>query len=254
MTQKFKTDLTSLVKTLQASSRHYIRCITPNSTKSSALFTEEKVLHQLRCTGIMETIKLRKAGFANRMSPAFSFSFSFAFSFSFLFLSFSFSFIHVPSFFRSSFLFLFFSFFVCFFSFFSQFFVFFFHFLSLSISRLSPFFPLICLKVCPLKHGKMFHSLSLILSISFLFSFFVFILSVCLKVYLLKHVKVFHSLSFSFFFLYLSSQFFLSFFLFVLGSNLSEGMPFETWANVFDLLFKDYVCRENIEEYLVSVC
>lgn len=66
--QKFKLDLTSLVVTLTSCERHYIRCITPNQRKEPLSFEDTKVMHQLRCTGIMETIKVRKAGFPIRMT------------------------------------------------------------------------------------------------------------------------------------------------------------------------------------------
>eukprot|EP01127_Copromyxa_protea_P011781 TRINITY_DN2988_c1_g2_i2.p1 TRINITY_DN2988_c1_g2~~TRINITY_DN2988_c1_g2_i2.p1 ORF type:complete len:1408 (-),score=379.26 TRINITY_DN2988_c1_g2_i2:372-4037(-) len=62
----FKRALTELVTTLSSSHRHYIRCIKPNDTKEANAFDHEKVLHQLRCTGIIATITLRKAGFPAR--------------------------------------------------------------------------------------------------------------------------------------------------------------------------------------------
>lgn len=37
-------------------------------------------------------------------------------------------------------------------------------------------------------------------------------------------------------------------------AGFPNRMPFETWAHVYELLFKEYVCRENIEEYLAAVC
>eukprot|EP01125_Pyxidicula_operculata_P000059 TRINITY_DN1008_c0_g1_i1.p1 TRINITY_DN1008_c0_g1~~TRINITY_DN1008_c0_g1_i1.p1 ORF type:complete len:1521 (-),score=561.84 TRINITY_DN1008_c0_g1_i1:153-4715(-) len=67
VTMKFKDDLTKLVTTLASSERHYVRCIKPNDEKSPTGFTSEKVMSQLACNGVFETITLRKAGFSNRM-------------------------------------------------------------------------------------------------------------------------------------------------------------------------------------------
>ncbi|KAJ3026859.1 UNVERIFIED_CONTAM: cytochrome c oxidase subunit 1, partial [Siphonaria sp. JEL0065] len=63
----FKNQLNSLVMTLGATSTHYVRCIKPNSTMEAFTFDEPKVLCQLRYSGMMETIKIRKAGFPARV-------------------------------------------------------------------------------------------------------------------------------------------------------------------------------------------
>jgi len=67
-TEKFRHDLGKLVATLNASSPHYIRCIKPNELKKPKLFDSPKCMGQLACNGVLETVKLRKAGFSNRMS------------------------------------------------------------------------------------------------------------------------------------------------------------------------------------------
>eukprot|EP01125_Pyxidicula_operculata_P011700 TRINITY_DN3832_c0_g1_i1.p1 TRINITY_DN3832_c0_g1~~TRINITY_DN3832_c0_g1_i1.p1 ORF type:complete len:1249 (+),score=331.87 TRINITY_DN3832_c0_g1_i1:36-3782(+) len=65
--RKFQTDLQQLVNVLARTSRHYVRCIKPNDKSTSENFIGQKVVHQLRSNGILETVKLRKSGFNRRM-------------------------------------------------------------------------------------------------------------------------------------------------------------------------------------------
>eukprot|EP00736_Rhodelphis_marinus_P000589 Rmarinus@m.11800 len=64
---QFKEQLTSLVANLNATERSFVRCIKPNDEKVSELFIEDKVADQLRCSSVMETIRVRRAGFAVRI-------------------------------------------------------------------------------------------------------------------------------------------------------------------------------------------
>ena len=56
------------MKNLLAKSPHYIRCIKPNDRKLKTLFDDDLVRHQVRYLGLMENIRVRRAGFAFRMA------------------------------------------------------------------------------------------------------------------------------------------------------------------------------------------
>ncbi|ORY43349.1 hypothetical protein BCR33DRAFT_766571 [Rhizoclosmatium globosum] len=63
----FKNSLNSLVTTLGLTTTHYVRCIKPNSLMEAFAFEDSKVLGQLKYSGMLETIKIRKAGFPLRI-------------------------------------------------------------------------------------------------------------------------------------------------------------------------------------------
>ncbi|KAJ1918365.1 Myosin type-2 heavy chain 1 [Mycoemilia scoparia] len=64
---KFKHSLKHLMSTLAATDMHYIRCIKPNSSKEKWCFEPNMVLNQLRSCGVLETIRISKAGYPSRM-------------------------------------------------------------------------------------------------------------------------------------------------------------------------------------------
>jgi len=64
----FKESLDELVTLLEASNPHFIRCIKPNSEKKGDMFDSSLVLTQLRYTGLLETVRIRRAGFPLRLA------------------------------------------------------------------------------------------------------------------------------------------------------------------------------------------
>ncbi|MBN3318937.1 MYO10 protein, partial [Atractosteus spatula] len=58
--------LHSLMATLSASNPFFVRCIKPNMEKTPNKFNPEVVLNQLRYSGMLETVKIRRAGFPVR--------------------------------------------------------------------------------------------------------------------------------------------------------------------------------------------
>ncbi|XP_056245016.1 unconventional myosin-Ib isoform X4 [Seriola aureovittata] len=63
---QFKASVGTLMRNLQTKNPNYIRCIKPNDKKASHIFTESLVRHQLRYLGLMENVRVRRAGYAFR--------------------------------------------------------------------------------------------------------------------------------------------------------------------------------------------
>uniref|UniRef100_A0A671TSH9 Myosin X, like 1 n=1 Tax=Sparus aurata TaxID=8175 RepID=A0A671TSH9_SPAAU len=68
VSSQFRDSLHSLMATLSVSNPFFIRCIKPNMEKVSnpSVFSPEVVLNQLRYSGMLETVKIRRAGFPVR--------------------------------------------------------------------------------------------------------------------------------------------------------------------------------------------
>ncbi len=54
------------MKTLEACQPFFVRCIKPNEDKSPLTLTRELCIRQLRYSGMMETIRIRRAGYPIR--------------------------------------------------------------------------------------------------------------------------------------------------------------------------------------------
>uniref|UniRef100_A0A8B9UGL0 Myosin IG n=1 Tax=Anas zonorhyncha TaxID=75864 RepID=A0A8B9UGL0_9AVES len=62
----FKNSIVALVENLASKEPYYVRCIKPNDQKSPTLFDEERCRHQVAYLGLLENVRVRRAGFAYR--------------------------------------------------------------------------------------------------------------------------------------------------------------------------------------------
>ncbi|KAM4608358.1 unconventional myosin-Ib isoform 3-T4 [Polymixia lowei] len=65
---QFKASVGTLMRNLQTKNPNYIRCIKPNDKKAAHIFTESLVCHQVRYLGLMENVRVRRAGYAFRQA------------------------------------------------------------------------------------------------------------------------------------------------------------------------------------------
>ncbi|KAG7282684.1 hypothetical protein CRUP_017610, partial [Coryphaenoides rupestris] len=63
---QFKNSLTKLMDILMSKEPSYVRCIKPNDAKQPGRFDEVLVRHQVKYLGLMENLRVRRAGFAYR--------------------------------------------------------------------------------------------------------------------------------------------------------------------------------------------
>ncbi|XP_069081974.1 unconventional myosin-Ib isoform X1 [Pleurodeles waltl] len=63
---QFKASVAILMKNLQTKNPNYIRCIKPNDKKAAHIFTDALVRHQVRYLGLLENVRVRRAGYAFR--------------------------------------------------------------------------------------------------------------------------------------------------------------------------------------------
>lgn len=64
----FRYSLMDLLQKMVAGSPQFVRCIKPNDYQASKKFESAKVLKQLRCAGVLETIRIRQHGFSHRLT------------------------------------------------------------------------------------------------------------------------------------------------------------------------------------------
>lgn len=63
---QFRTQLKELMVNISATTPHYIRCIKPNPRNVANEFDARLVISQLRCCGVIEAVRVSRAGFPNR--------------------------------------------------------------------------------------------------------------------------------------------------------------------------------------------
>ncbi|XP_068508453.1 myosin, heavy chain 7B, cardiac muscle, beta a isoform X2 [Syngnathus scovelli] len=67
VSQLHKENLNKLMTNLRSTQPHFVRCIIPNETKTPGVMDPFLVLHQLRCNGVLEGIRICRKGFPNRI-------------------------------------------------------------------------------------------------------------------------------------------------------------------------------------------
>ncbi|PSR96336.1 Myosin-2 like [Actinidia chinensis var. chinensis] len=65
---KFKGQLFKLMKQLESSTPHFIRCIKPNNKQLPGMYEEDLVLEQLRCCGVLEVVRISRSGYPTRVT------------------------------------------------------------------------------------------------------------------------------------------------------------------------------------------
>ncbi|CAI0375856.1 unnamed protein product [Linum tenue] len=65
---KFKAQLFKLMHQLENTTPHFIRCLKPNKKQLPGMYEEDLVLQQLLCCGIMEVMRIARAGYPSRMT------------------------------------------------------------------------------------------------------------------------------------------------------------------------------------------
>ncbi|KAL8163117.1 UNVERIFIED_CONTAM: Myosin-8 [Gekko kuhli] len=63
----FRENLNKLMSNLKSTHPHFVRCLIPNETKTPGAMEHELVLHQLRCNGVLEGIRICRKGFPSRI-------------------------------------------------------------------------------------------------------------------------------------------------------------------------------------------
>ena len=65
---QFKAQLGVLLETIGRGASHYVRCLTPNRAKLAGVFEPLTVLHQLRCSGLIDAVRVARQGHPSRLT------------------------------------------------------------------------------------------------------------------------------------------------------------------------------------------
>uniref|UniRef100_A0A8C5MP57 Myosin heavy chain 8 n=1 Tax=Leptobrachium leishanense TaxID=445787 RepID=A0A8C5MP57_9ANUR len=63
----FRENLSKLMTNLRSTHPHFVRCLIPNETKTPGAMDHYLVMHQLRCNGVLEGIRICRKGFPSRI-------------------------------------------------------------------------------------------------------------------------------------------------------------------------------------------
>ncbi|XP_015211887.1 myosin-4-like [Lepisosteus oculatus] len=63
----FRENLNKLMSNLKTTHPHFVRCLIPNETKTPGAMENHLVVHQLRCNGVLEGIRICRKGFPSRI-------------------------------------------------------------------------------------------------------------------------------------------------------------------------------------------
>ncbi|XP_075941907.1 myosin heavy chain, fast skeletal muscle-like [Anarhichas minor] len=63
----FRENLGKLMTNLRSTHPHFVRCLIPNESKTQGLMENHLVIHQLRCNGVLEGIRICRKGFPSRV-------------------------------------------------------------------------------------------------------------------------------------------------------------------------------------------
>ncbi|ONM58431.1 Myosin-2 [Zea mays] len=65
---EFKAQLFKLMQQLESTTPHFIQCIQPNSKHHPRLFEHDLVLHQLKCCGVFEVVRISRTCYPTRIT------------------------------------------------------------------------------------------------------------------------------------------------------------------------------------------
>ncbi|KAJ8254005.1 hypothetical protein COCON_G00206170 [Conger conger] len=63
----FRENLGKLMTNLRSTRPHFVRCLIPNEVKTPGIMDNHLVIHQLRCNGVLEGIRICRKGFPSRI-------------------------------------------------------------------------------------------------------------------------------------------------------------------------------------------